>query len=218
MPVWHTLQSDQILVTQSGLHVAAMVRTIAVKAVLDPDAATTMIAEPLAKRLPHMPDHAARTATTDALPLRPTIDVKLRATYRPISQAKFGAVAPDGTMLDVGRDVLTQEMLRLDFGTGRIAAVGKSDMASLGNRSVPLRLTLTTDGYSAAWGDSPIPFHADAARQPSSVVRTVTYGALTLPVHDDGRGGRWIGWDAFAGKRIVLDLPHATIWIEKPGG
>lgn len=218
MPVWHTIQSDQIAVTQSGLHVAAMVRTIAVKAILNPDAATTTIAEPLAKRLPHMPDRSEGTATTDALPLRPTIDVKLRSTYRPISKAKFGAVGPDGVMLDVGRDVLTQEMVRLDFARGRIATVGKTDMASLSSRSVPLRLTLTTDGYSASWGDSPIPFHADAARLPPSVVRTVTYGALTLPVHDDGRGGRWIGWDAFAGKRIVLDLPHATIWIEKPGG
>lgn len=217
MPVWHTLQSDRIVVTRSGLHVAAMVRTIAVKAVLDPDAATTTLAEPLAKRLPHMPAQSTRTATADALPLRPSINVKLRSAYHPISRAMFGAVAPDFTTLDVGRDVLTQETVRLDFVTNRIAAVGKAEMASLDSRFIPLRLTLTDTGYTAAWGDTPIAFHATADHLPASVVRAVTYGTLTLPVHDDGSGGRWIGWDAFAGKRIVLDLPHAEIWIEKPG-
>lgn len=217
MPVWHTIQSDQIMVTPSGLHIAAMVRTIAVKAILDPDAATSLIAEPLAKRLPDMPDQSARTSATGALPLHPAIDVKLRATYHPISQARFGPVGPDGTMLEIGRDVLTQETVQLDFGQGRIAAVGKADMASLQTRFTPIRLTLTANGYIAAWGAAAIPFHTSAGHEPAGIARSVTYGALTLAVHDDGRGDRWFGWDAFSGKRIVLDLPHRTIWIEKPG-
>lgn len=216
MPVWHTIQSDQIMVTPSGLHIAAMVRTIAVKAILDPDTATSLIAEPLAKRLPHMPDPSARASTTAALPLHPAIDVKLRATYHPISQARFGPAEPDGTMLEVGRDVLTQETVQLDFVRGRIAAVGKAEMASLQTRFTPIRLTLTANGYSAAWGATSIPFHTGADQEPAGVARSVAYGALTLAIHDDGQGSRWFGWDAFAGKRIVLDLPHRTIWIEKP--
>ncbi len=217
MPVWHTIQSDQIMVTPSGLHIAAMVRTIAVKAILDPDAATSLIAEPLAKRLPHMPDPAARASTTAALPLHPEIDVKLRASYHPISQARFGPAEPDGTTLEVGRDVLTQEAVQLDFVRGRIAAVGKTEMASVQTRFTPIRLTLTANGYSATWGATSIPFHTSADQKPAGVARSVTFGALPLAVHDDGRGSRWFGWDAFAGKRIVLDLPHRTIWVEKRG-
>lgn len=217
MPVWHTIQSDQIIVTPSGLHIAAMVWTIAVKAILDPDTATSLIAEPLAKRLPHMPDPSARTSAASALPLHPEIDVKLRASYHPISQARFGPAEPDGTTLEVGRDVLTQEAVQLDFVRGRIAAVGKTEMASLQSRSTAIRLTLTANGYSATWGATSIPFHTSADQKPAGVAGSVTFGALTLPVHDDGRGDRWFGWDAFAGKRIVLDLPHRTIWIEKPG-
>ena len=216
MPVWHTIQSDQIVVVPSGLRVAAIVRTVHAEAVLDPDAATTTIAEPLARRLPAMPDQARRAFQADVLTLPHRIDVTLRTAHHPIGEARFAAALPDGAELSVGRDVLVQEAFRLDFVANRIAALAPSDEPGLARGFTPLRLTLTGKGYVAAFGDKPLAFRSDASRTPGSVVRTIAYGALTLPIHDAGRDGRWIGWDAFAGRRIVLDLAHRTIWIEKP--
>lgn len=207
MSVWLDVGSTRLAMTPAGPRVAALVRTVEATAILDLNQPVTTIALALARRLPDMP----AVVPGGVVALRHPLHIKLRRSYRAITALRYAGDLPAGATLIVGRDVLEQEPLALDFAAGRIATV---DGRPLAQRYTPLALTVRDDGYAIVAGAEVVPFRTmvTSAATPN---RTVRFGDTMLPIHDDGNGRRWFGWDSLAGGRIVLDLRHKTIWIGK---
>ena len=93
------------------------------------------------------------------------------------------------------------------------------DAARLADHATRIPVTLRGDALT-------IPGHLDDravtvrfdtaphAPPPLPATLSVTISGATLPGRRDADGGVSIGWDALAGRRVVLDLPHGALWLD----
>ena len=215
MTGFHAPPSDRLVLAPSGLRAIAVARTIDARVFLDPAAPVTSITRPLARRLPGMPP-APDTGTTA---LRRPLPIRFVRPYADLHRARFVAALPDDALLDLGRDVLGTITIRLDLKAGQIGGLGTRDVVRLTDHATRIPVTLQDDALT-------IPGQLDSGAvtvrfdtgphdpPPPPATLAVTIGGATLPGRRDADGGVSIGWDAFADRRLVLDLPHGAIWLD----
>ncbi|MBB4619359.1 hypothetical protein [Sphingomonas abaci] len=215
MTGFHAPPSDRLVLAPSGLRAIAVARTIDVRVFLDPAAPVTAIARPLARRLPGMPP--APDSGTTALP-RPLL-IRFVRPYADIRRARFVAALPDDALLDLGRDVLGTVTVRLDLKAGQIRRLDPDAAARLADHATRIPVTLRDDGLTmpGQLDGQAVTITFDTAprdQPPPPATVPVTIAGQTLSARRGADGHVSIGWDAFADRRLVLDLPHGAIWLD----
>lgn len=214
MTGFHAPPSDRLVLVPSGLRAVAVARTIDARVFLDPAAPVTGIARSLARRLPGMP----RTPDTGTTALPRPLPVRFVRPYAGLRRARFVAALPDDAWLDLGRDVLGSVTVRLDLAAGQVRGLSARDAASLADHATRIPVTLQDDALTipGQLDGRAVTVRFDTAprdQPPPPATLSVTIGGTPLSGRRDADGGVSIGWDAFAGRRPVLDLPHGAIWL-----
>jgi hypothetical protein len=215
MTGFHAPPSDRLVLAPSGLRAVAVARTIDARVFLDPAAPVTGIARPLARRLPGMPQTPDTGVTTLPRPLH----IRFVRPYTDLRRARFVPLLPDGALLDLGRDVLGTVTIRLDLKAGQVRSLAARDAASLADHATRIPVTLRDDALTmpGQLDGQAVTVRFDTAphdQPPPPATLSVTIGGTTLPGRRDADGAVSIGWDAFADRRLVLDLPHGAIWLD----
>lgn len=214
MTGFHTPPSDRLVLAPSGLRAIVVARTIDARVFLDPAAPVTSIARPLARRLPGMPQAPDIGVTTLPRPL----PIRFVRPYAALRRARFVTTLPDDALLDLGRDVLGTVTVRLDLAAGRLRSLDAREIATLADHATRIPVMLRDDALaiSGQLDGQAVTVTFDTAprdQPPPPATMPLTIAGQTLSGRRNPDGTVAIGWDAFAGRQLVLDLPHGAIWL-----
>lgn len=122
----------------------------------------------------------------------------------------------------IGSDLLRHAPIVLDFTRRKLRVGERRDADRFEKRLTPIPASISSDGCLSLEANDergrPIQLALIGEEPLRELSRTVKFGGLTFPALP-GRTDRCsandatIGWSAFVGKKLVLDLDRGRIWI-----
>jgi hypothetical protein len=209
--------STKILLQAGLLIVDARLELHRIKAVLDPSTPQSIVSRDNAERL------GASQATEAEQPITRHKVVGLGADEVKLHAIKIGRT-PSGTQMIVGSDLMREEPLYIDFPGARFELFERWKALKYERHMEPVSVTISRDGCLSISGTakdgSPLRVALKGAMQelPSgispisfrmgSLLISATYSAA-CPANNVT-----VGWDAFAGRRILIDVAAGRLWID----
>lgn len=230
--------SGKFVLAATGLLMSATVERQKVRVWIDPASEVSQVSERVAARIEKVDQSGTRG---DVLKLGHPVKIGIGAKNIAVDRLAV-ADKPLGNGVDmvIGRDILENHRFELNFRSSRISIIPSFDYKNATRSMTPVALVPGPDGtwrFSATIvGSAP----ATAVLQLASP-HAVTFNRLPVPAPSAGAGpvnigigGTMlsisdvalvpspgpesvirVGLKAFVGRRIILDLPHRTLWIDR---
>ncbi|MEN2712511.1 hypothetical protein ACQKOH_13625 [Sphingomonas sp. NPDC092331] len=224
--------SGKFVIAAAGLLISASIEGRRLRAGIDPGSETSVVSPSIADQIdkgrrPHGPGGVLQRG-------RP-MTIALSGGTFPVDAL---AVAPSplepGTDFRIGRDIVEGHVFDLDFRSRRIRIVLPAEYGRATRWLIPVDLAPGPDGswiFPASIGGKPVSAtlrlsdprgaRAGPSLSPGAAPLAIGVGTTTLSVSDIVRTATadagpvvTLGLGAFAGRHILLDLPHRLLWID----
>ena len=224
--------SGKFVIAAAGLLVSASIEGHRLRAGIDPASETSVVSPGAADqvdmgRRPHGPGGVLQRG-------RPMTIALSGGTFPVDALAVASSPLEPGIDFRIGRDIFENHVFDLDFPSRRIRMVLPAEYGRATRWLIPVDLSPGPDGswtFPASIGGKPVSAalrlsdprgaRASPSLSPGGAQLAIGMGTTTLSVSDIVRTAApdagpmvTLGIGAFAGRHIVLDLPHRLLWID----